>query len=200
VFVAWSGASSDVTAVSLADYSLSTLVANTSLNSIDGIDNDSFGNYFLASWSPQRITKYNSDFSINEVITVAGGVSSPADIAYAEEIDTLIIPNTGNNTVRLVGFQNVSTVHESAFDAHAVTCYPNPIQPESVISFYLPQAGRVCIEAIDAQGKCVYRLLDEQFPAAMQRVVVGDLPLACGTYRWCLKTEHATYTVPFVKQ
>jgi sugar lactone lactonase YvrE len=200
VFVAWSGATSDITAVSLTDYSLTTLVANTALNSIDGIDNDSYGNYFLASWSPQRITKYNSDFSINEVITVAGGLSSPADIAYAEEIDTLIIPNTGNNTVRLVGFQNVSAVHESAFDSHPVTCYPNPIQPESVISFYLPRAGRVCIEAIDAQGKCAHQLMDEQFPAAVQRIIVGDLPLASGTYRWCLKTDQGMYCVPFVKQ
>ncbi|MFM9004206.1 MAG: hypothetical protein ACKOSR_01695, partial [Flavobacteriales bacterium] len=39
VFVAWSGTSSDISAVSLTDYSLTTLVANSSLNSIDGIDN-----------------------------------------------------------------------------------------------------------------------------------------------------------------
>jgi hypothetical protein len=84
VFVAWSGSTSDVTAVSLADYSLTTLVANASLNSIDGIDNDNYGNYYLASWSPQRITKYNSDFSLSEVITVAGGLNGAADIAYAK--------------------------------------------------------------------------------------------------------------------
>ncbi len=199
VFVAWSGSTSDITAVSLSDYSLTTLVANTSLNSIDGIDNDSYGNYFLASWSPQRITKYNSDFSISEVITVPGGLNSAADIAYAEEIDTLIIPNSGNETVRLVGFQNVNAVRDFPHEQIQVTCYPNPIQPESVISFFLPQAGRVCIEVIDMQGKCVHQLIDEQFPAAMQRVVVGELPIVCGNYSWCLKTELGTYSVPFLK-
>jgi hypothetical protein len=141
VFVAWSGSTSDVTAVSLADYSLTTLVANASLNSIDGIDNDNYGNYYLASWSPQRITKYNSDFSLSEVITVAGGLNGAADIAYAEEIDTLIIPNSGNNTVRFVGFQPASSVNEADLATAAPSCFPNPIQFESVITFYNKYSG-----------------------------------------------------------
>jgi hypothetical protein len=49
VFVAWSGNTSDITAVSLSDYSLTTLVANASLNSIDGIDNDNV-DLTLAQW------------------------------------------------------------------------------------------------------------------------------------------------------
>jgi hypothetical protein len=200
VFVAWSGNTSDVTAVSLSDYGLTTLVANTSLNSIDGIDNDSYGNYFLASWSPQRITKYNSDFSVSEVITVAGGLSSAADIAYAEEIDTLIIPNSGNNTVRFVGFQPVNEVTESGSEFAAPSCYPNPIQFESVITFYNKSAGRVRIEAIDSQGKIAFVLMEEQLPRALQRVVIGDAPLASGKYCWRIITEGEVLTVPFLKQ
>lgn len=60
----------------------------------------------MASWSPNRITKYSPDFSVSEIITVAGGLSSAADICYANEIDTLAIPNSGNTTVVYVGFDN----------------------------------------------------------------------------------------------
>ena len=200
VFVAWNASTSDITAVSLADYSLTTLVANTSLNSIDGIDNDYLGNYYLASWSPQRITRYNADFSVSEVITVPGGLNSPADIAYAEEIDTLIIPNSGNNTVRFVGFQQVSSIGEESFKAGSITCYPNPVRPESVISFRLVLPGRVRIDALDQQGRCVYTLIDEPFPAAMQRVVVGDLPLSAGTYVWSVQSSEGTLCLPFIKE
>jgi sugar lactone lactonase YvrE len=200
VFVAWNGTTSDITAVSLADYSLTTLVANSSLNSIDGIDNDTYGNYYLASWSPQRITRYNSDFSVSEVITVPGGLSSAADIAYAEEIDTLVIPNSGNNTVRFVGFQQANAIDEAALKAGAVTCFPNPVRPESVIRFYVSQPGRVRIDAIDRQGRSVFLLLDEQFSAALQRVVVGDLPLSGGTYLWRIQSDQGTFSVPFIKE
>lgn len=200
VFVAWSGSSSDITAVSLTDYSLSTLVANTSLNSIDGIDNDDNGNYYLASWTPTRITKYSADFSVSEVITVPGGLNSPADIAYAEEIDTLIIPNSGNNTVRFVGFQQVNAIESSSINAAHLQCYPNPIRPESVLTFYLPQPGKVRIEAIDNMGRSVYTLIDEMFPAALQRVVVGELPIGRGQYHWRVQSAAGVYSTPFIKE
>jgi hypothetical protein len=199
VFVAWSGTSSDITGVSLSDYSLTTLVANASLNSIDGIDNDNYGNYFLASWSPQRITKYNADFTISETITVAGGLNNAADIAYAEEIDTLIIPNSGNETVRFVGFQQVNAVSESKLEGMEPSCFPNPIQSESVISFFNKFAGDVRIEAIDMQGKIALVLIEDHFPKSLQRVVIGDVALPTGKYFWRIQTTGETLTVPFFK-
>lgn len=199
IFVAWSGSTSDITAVSLVDYSTTTLVANASLNSIDGIDNDTQGNYYLASWSPQRITKYNADFSISEVISVAGGVNSPADIAYAEEIDTLIIPNTGNNTVRFVGFQT-SGVSELSGDLRtSVHCFPNPINANSVLTFQTAKAGRVRVDVLNQSGQWIYTLLEENLPAAKQRVVVGELPIAAGSYFWRVTTETDERSVPFIK-
>jgi len=199
VFVAWSGSSSDITAVSLADYSTSTLVANTSLNSIDGIDNDTQGNYYLASWSPQRITKYNADFSISEVISVAGGLNNPADIGYAEEIDTLIIPNTGNNTVRFVGFQTSSVSELASNLCTTLHCFPNPINESSVLSFETAKAGKVRVDVLSQTGQWVYTLLEENLPAAKQRVVIGELPIASGSYLWRVTTETDERSLPFIK-
>jgi sugar lactone lactonase YvrE len=199
VFVAWSGASSDITAVSLVDYALTTLVANASLNSIDGIDNDSEGNYYLASWAPQRITKYTPDFSVSEVITVAGGLNNPADIAYAEDIDTLLIPNSGNETVRIIGFQT-SNVEGVDASSSQLACYPNPITENSVLTFSTALSGVVKVEILDMQGKTVHELLTENLPAAKHRIVVGELPIASGSYVWRVQTSGGEMTQAFVKQ
>ena len=204
VFVAWnqsgpSATSSDITAVSLTDYSTTTLVANASLNQIDGIDNDSQGNYYLASWAPQRITKYNPDFSVSEVITIAGGLSSPADIAYAEEIDTLLIPNSGNNTVRIIGFQTSDITNVDGSRAE-LSCFPNPVSENSVLTFVTLQSGLVKVEVLDMQGKTVHELLTENLPAAKHRIVVGELPIASGSYVWRVKTTGGEMTKVFVKQ
>lgn len=104
VFVAW-GSNAPIKSLSLSDNTITTLTS-TSLGNCDGIDKDSQGNYFVASWSPNRITKYSPDFTVSQIITVAGGLSSAADICYANEIDTLAIPNSGNTTVVYVGFDN----------------------------------------------------------------------------------------------
>jgi len=104
VFVAW-GSNAPIKSLNLSDNTITTLTSTT-LGNCDGIDKDGLGNYFVASWSPNRITKYNPDFSTSQIITVAGGLSSAADICYANEIDTLAIPNSGNTTVVYVGFDN----------------------------------------------------------------------------------------------
>jgi hypothetical protein len=197
VFVNW-GTSAKIKAVSLDDYSMSTLVNNTGVGNIDGIDNDSYGNYFIASWNPNRITKYNSDFTLSETITVPGSLSSPADIAYAEEIDTLIIPNSANASVRFVGFTPVSI---DATDANpiAFSCYPNPLTENSVISFRLLQSGVTRIEILDSQGKMVELVLEENLPAAAHKIVVGDLDLASGNYLWHIVSGKLEMTQPFLK-
>jgi sugar lactone lactonase YvrE len=200
VFVAWNGSSSDITAVSLDTYSMTPLIANASLNSIDGIDNDNYGNYYLASWSPQRITKYNSSFTVSEVITIPGGLNNPADIAYAEEIDTLIIPNSGNNTVRLIGFSVPLTVNEENESSMSGMCYPNPVSDYTVISFFHESDGMVQIDALDVQGKIVYTVGSYHYSKAMQRVVITDLPFSQGSYFWRIRTEYGEHTIPFVKQ
>lgn len=105
VFVSWGG-NAPIKSVDPATGAVATLTATT-LGNCDGIDRDANGNFFVASWSPNRITQYNADFSVAQTISVAGGLSSPADICYAIENDTLAIPNSGNNTVVYVGFDNV---------------------------------------------------------------------------------------------
>ena len=60
IFVNW-GSNAAIKAVDLSNNSVSTIIT-TNLGNIDGIDDDNDGNYYISSWSPARITKYDKDF------------------------------------------------------------------------------------------------------------------------------------------
>jgi DNA-binding beta-propeller fold protein YncE len=92
-----------VLAVDLTTASVSTLVASTGLSNCDGIDLDGAGLAYVSSWSPNRITRFAADFSSWEPV-VTTGLSSPADISYAVDRDTLAVANSGSDVVTFHGF------------------------------------------------------------------------------------------------
>lgn len=186
VFVSW-GSNAPIKQVSLPDYTVSTILANAGVGNIDGIDHDSNGNFYISSWTPNRITKWSSEFTVSEIITVTG-LSSPADICYAIENDTLAIPCSGNSTIKFVGFGDVNAVIEKSAD-HYLVCYPNPMTAGSVVAFETTQAGLVSLTLLDIHGKVVYTALNEQLPAAAHKVVPQIAGLAAGTYFWELNQE-----------
>lgn len=187
VFVAW-GNSAPIKAVSLTDYSVSTILANSGVGNIDGIDNDESGNFFIASWSPNRITQFNSDFTVSQTITVSGGLNSPADIAYAEEIDTLIIPNSGNATVRFVGFSPSVGVNE--LDAVAdIRVYPNPASDFLIMDWFLEEAGTMTVSLLDVMGRRADQLWSGGLPAGNNKLVLDITECAEGLYQLQMVSE-----------
>lgn len=95
IFVNW-GSNAEIKSVDLSNYNVTTLVT-TPYSNIDGIDEDNDGNYYISYWSSgTHISKYDADF-VNSPETIdVSGLSSPADICYAKEIDSLAIPHSGN--------------------------------------------------------------------------------------------------------
>jgi hypothetical protein len=195
VFSAW-GSSAKIKAVSLTDYSVTTLVTTT-LSNIDGIDNDNNGNYYVSSWSPTRITKFSSEFSVNSIIT-APGLGSPADICYAEEIDTIAIPNVSSSTVTFVGIDITNSVFSPENDLR-FSCYPNPVSEKTVVSFTMPVSGLTRLEIFDAQGKKIKTLLDENLPMGEHKVLLAGVLLDQGSYIWSLTINGKSFTQPFMK-
>ena len=111
VVVNWGG-NADILGIDIESGEVTTLVDGTGLGNCDGVDIDSEGNYYVSSWSPARITKFSPDFSEDEIV-VSSGLSSPADISYAMEIDTLAVANSGNNQVTFHSFaENTDNVNE----------------------------------------------------------------------------------------
>ena len=105
------GNNADILSIDINTGEVVTVLDGSGLGNCDGIDMDSYGNFYVSSWSPARITKYNSDFSEAETV-VSSGLSSPADISYAMEIDTLAVANSGNTQVTFHSFvtDNVGSI------------------------------------------------------------------------------------------
>lgn len=195
VFVSWGG-SAPIKAVDLSDNSVSTLVSTT-LGNCDGIDHDGEGNFYVSSWTPTRITRFTEEFSVSTVIT-APGLSQPADICYAVEIDTLAIANSGNETVTYVGFSQVA-VNEVAEKGIHLECYPNPVNDSSVLRLRLTEAAFTQMDIIDLQGKCVHVLLNENLSQGEHVVLLQGLDLPSGNYICRITSGRFNHSIPLVK-
>lgn len=179
VMVSW-GANASIKAIDLATYTLS-VITTTNLGNCDGVDHDSYGNYYVSSWSPNAITKFSNDFTTTSTVTVTGGVSSAADICYAEEIDTLAIPCTGNNVVKFVGF-NPSFVLEGNTSEFQAYGFPTEVKDMYTVGFDLPQAVDVNIRLFDVNGRLVNEVIHQTFPQGNHQVVLTELPADSGIY------------------
>lgn len=99
IVVNW-GANAPVLAVDLTTGELTTVLANSGVGNCDGVDIDGSGRFYVSSWSPARITRFENNFSASEVMAqgAADGLANPADISYAISTDSLGVANSGNGT------------------------------------------------------------------------------------------------------
>ena len=72
---------------------------STSLTNIDGITLDCNGNILVASWTPDRITRFENTFTAPAETVVGTGLNNPADIDFDAVNNRVCVPNAGNNTV-----------------------------------------------------------------------------------------------------
>ncbi len=179
ILVNW-GSNAPIKAVDLNGFAVSTL-ATTTIGNIDGIDDDGLGHYYISSWSPIRISRYDTSFVGGAVTITAPGINNPADICYAQGIDTLGIPN-GNGPVKFIGFGSVVAVEYPSKKPCALTVYPNPASEASVVSFELTDASPVVLDITDMQGRRVHTLLDEEMPAGKHIVLLAGIQLSKGIY------------------
>lgn len=97
VYCTW-GSGVQIKAVSLVDSS-QTILKTTTLSNDDGIAMDNQGRFYISVWGTQSIYMLDSGFA-DPPLQVITGLSSPADIYYNLNNDTLGVPNSGNNTVK----------------------------------------------------------------------------------------------------
>lgn len=107
VFVNW-GTNAPIKQFSFSDSTVST-ITSTTLGNCDGLAWNGLDTWYVSVWSGQKIVKFNANFS-TAAVNVATGMSSPADIYYNTNSDTLAIPNSGNNTVSFIGFTPIVNV------------------------------------------------------------------------------------------
>ena len=93
----------------------------------------------------------------------------------------------------------LSSLHSSSFILHP--SYPNPFNPETVISFELPVASFVELVVYDIQGREVARLVDGLQPAGVYEAVFDGSQLASGVYfaRLTANNFHQTQKLLLIK-
>ncbi len=101
-----------------------TLVANSGVGSIDGVTIDCLGNFLIASWSPNRITRFEPTFTQAGVDVGVTGLSHPADIDFDAVNNRICIPNASNNTVTLFDVSCTTGMIERS--APTIKVIPNP--------------------------------------------------------------------------
>lgn len=185
IFVNW-GNNAPIKAVNLMDNSVSTIVT-TSLGNIDGIDEDNDGNYYIASWSPDRITKYDNAFANPPETITTPFLNNPADICYAKEIDTLAIPHYpgGGDEVVYIGFSpdtmSTNTLELAADDLN-INIFPNPISEQSVIQFKLEKNETISFEIWSQDGKLLKTLLAGEQMKGKHTILLSGINLTFGNY------------------
>ena len=182
----WQSSNAPIKAISLSDFSVSDVVT-TNVGNIDGIARNNEGSYYISSWSPARITKYNADFSSAPETITTPFISNPADIGYALATDTLAIPIATD--VVFVGFNMVSATEELYARDYRLTVFPNPIQNQSIIQFSLTKAEEVSLTLMDSNGRKVATLLSGIQNAGRHTVSMAGHQLVTGQYSLLLRTK-----------
>lgn len=179
VFVNW-GSNAPIIEMDLDTYELNTLI-NSGLSNCDGIDNDSFGNFYVSSWAPTRITRYSDNFSNSEIIT-APGLNNPADISYAQSTDTLAIANSGNDNVTFIYFDQSNSTSNNEARSFDVQLIQNPLNDNSALRFNLSATASTNINLLSIDGKLALNFFEGQLPAGDQKVLFAGMNLAAGNY------------------
>ena len=180
VFVCW-GPNADIVEVDTETFEL-TILEETSYGNIDGIDMTMQGDFYIASWTPNQITRYNNDFTSSEELSVLG-LSSPADISYADATDSLAIPNSGNNTVVFYS-ENAVSVEDIGYleEQTQLQIVPNPIMSSSEIRFTLKQPSLVKINLYDEAGRLVRPVSDGFFVPGKHGINLDRANMEAGAY------------------
>ncbi len=196
IFVGW-GTNAPIKAVNLSTNAVSTLTTTT-IGNCDGIDDDAYGHYFVSSWNPVRISRFNATFIGAPVTITAPGINSPADICYAKPIDTLAIPN-GNNTVTFIGFTTTGFNETKSDLDYQLSLSPNPVTESSYFSFELSKSENVRLEIFDQSGKKVATLISEKLSAGEHYVLLSGIELQKGNYVYRFTSNNKTISGKFLK-
>jgi hypothetical protein len=108
-------------------------------------------------------TEYGEDhFSFNKVI----GDGSPGSV----------------NNWNVYGWEVENTAAELPVELSLAPAYPNPFNPETNLSFSLPEAGHVSLLVYDVSGREVAKLYDGWYNAGVHEAIFSAAHLPSGIY------------------
>lgn len=153
LWVAFWGANAPVKAYELDGTPGQTFA--TTLTNIDGITRDCFGNLYLASWTPDAITRL--EIATGTQSNMGWTVGNPADIDFDAVNSLICIPNTSTSTVTLETVDDCITGVADLDAISGITISPNP--------------ATNMIQIANAPNARTYRILD----AGSREVLSGKI-------------------------
>jgi sugar lactone lactonase YvrE len=176
LYVTWQS-NAQIKAIDLTTKAITTVVS-TNLNNIDGIDDDAEGNFYVSSWSPAFITKYNHDFTFSEVISTPT-LNKPADIGFNKDDMVLGIP-MGSNVI----FISLGQVGVAEIDNGRITfgVSSNPIQNNSQLSIDLIRSEKITVVIYDMSGQILETVIDSELSTGSHLFDIDTSKLSSGMY------------------
>lgn len=194
VFANW-GSNAPIKAIDLTSFAVTTLIT-TANNNIDGISRDAAGNYYISTWGGQNVLRYDSAFA-NPPVSVASGLSNPADIFINTVDNVLGIPNSSNNTVTFVNLALGSATFDENW-LQSISVNPNPIVSKATLQFELNAASKVSAEIVNIEGKTVGNLHFNDQALQNGTVVIDLSDLNSGVYYLVFRANANSKTIPLL--
>ncbi|MGK0386531.1 MAG: glutamine cyclotransferase [Patiriisocius sp.] len=191
LFGTWEG-NAKIKEVDLTDNSVSTIIS-TGLANIDGIVRYN-NEYYISTWGPSRITKYNADFTIATTITTPS-IANPADIGISPN-GVLAIP-VGNNVV-FVDLEETAGINDLNTASINFQLSENPIKVSSFVQFELLEKTTYTLSLSSIEGKQLSRITTSSNAIGVQRVPVSDAALSEGVYFLTLHMNGQSLTTKIV--
>lgn len=183
-----------IQAVSLSDSSVTNLVQN-SVGNFDGIAHDTSGNYYLTSWTTNKLYKYDKNFS-DTPMAIASGFNGPANLSYNPKGNLLVIPNFNTNSLTFIQLNTISIkeIRDIIPKEYILSQnYPNPFNPSTRIEFSIPENNTfVKLTVFDASGKEVSVLVHEKLNAGTYKADFNGVNLSSGIYFYKMETNDYT--------
>ena len=183
IYVSW-GNNAQIKQVNLSNNQVSTIVT-TILGNIDGIDDDAVGNFYVSSWSPDRITKYDSNFQNPETVDTPS-LSAPADIGINKTTGIMGIP-MGNNVIFVD--LGVLSIDEYIGNRPSFTLSNNPIDSNSKLEIFSNQTTQMKIELFDVAGKKIKTISDSNINVGKTDITLEMIKQSPGVY--FIKAEYS---------
>lgn len=158
---------SQISALDIASNISTPLIANPNFQWLDGLTVDHLGNYYVSSWSTNKVYRYDPNFTSSVVASTGhNGVNhnGPADIFYDQVNNILAVPNFTANTVDFIPFAQLSTYNNETsipteFQIHQN--FPNPFNPNTTIFYDISKESNVKISVFDLLGREIITLVDQ---------------------------------------
>ena len=195
VFVNW-GSNAPVMAFDVSSGMVST-ITTTTLSNCDGIAIDGSGDFYVSSWGLNGISKFDNSFSTGP-ITVVTGLTSPADIFYNIQSDTLGVANSGslsNTTYHFFGSTTaVNTIRKTISN---FSIFPNPILEEASLQFNMQDQAEVDLSVYDLNGRLVRSLGIHLLTQGENKLIFKREGLMAGNYFISIRGKHIKETEMF---